>query len=154
MSVTPEALNGRCLCGAVSFTIRAPFRPIIACHCRQCARWTGHAVYATAVAPERFELKTGETELSWFRASDAAARGFCHSCGSSLFWKPDSGSHISILAGGLDPPTGIAVSAHIHTGDKSDYYQTPVDSPRHVRDLSENALAALAVHRTANIFGS
>jgi hypothetical protein len=135
MSESPETLNGRCLCGAVTFTIRASFRPIIACHCRQCARWTGHAVYATAVAPERFELKTGEPELSWFRASDTAARGFCKVCGSSLFWKPDSGMHISILAGALDPPTGLTVSAHIFTADASDYHIIADDAPWYDQDV-------------------
>jgi hypothetical protein len=122
MTDSPDRLNGRCLCGAITFTIRAPFRPIIVCHCRQCARWTGHAVYATAVAPERFELKTGSRELSWFRASESAKRGFCKACGSSLFWKPDSGTHISILAGTLDPPIGLAVATHVHCANRSDYF--------------------------------
>lgn len=135
MSESPETLDGRCLCGAITFRIHAPFRPIIACHCRQCARWTGHAVYATAVAPSWFELKTGEQELSWFRASDTAARGFCKACGSSLFWKPDSGEHISILAGSLDPPTGLSVSSHIFTRDASDYHIIPDDAPWYDEDV-------------------
>jgi hypothetical protein len=129
MSAVSETLRGRCLCGAVSFTIAAPFRPIMVCHCRQCARWTGHAVYATAVAPERFTLLSGQAELAWFRASDTAGRGFCRQCGSSLFWKPDSGTHISILAGVVDPPTGLSVATQIFTEDKSDYYECPSQGP-------------------------
>ena len=135
MAENQQTLTGRCLCGAVAFAIRAPFRPIIACHCRQCARWTGHAVYATAVAPERFELKTGMAELAWFRASNTAGRGFCKACGSSLFWKPDSGTHISVLAGCLDPPTGLTVASHIFTGEASDYHIIPDDAPWHDQDV-------------------
>lgn len=136
MADQPEQLRGRCLCGAVSFAVRAPFRSIVVCHCRQCARWTGHAVYATAVAPERFELTGGASELAWFRASRAARRGFCRTCGSSLFWKPDSGTHISILAGSLDPPTGLAVEAHIFAADKSDYYAIGDDVPCFAQDVT------------------
>jgi len=129
MSGGPQVLNGRCLCGTVTFTIRPPFRPILVCHCRQCARWTGHAVYATAVAPERFELASGGGDLAWVRASDTAARGFCRACGSSLLWKPDSGTHISILAGSIDPPTGLTIASHIFTAGKSDYYEIGGDAP-------------------------
>lgn len=134
MSGAPDRLTGQCLCGGVRFTLRAPFRPIIACHCRQCARWTGHAVYATAVAPERLELTSGLADLAWFRASDTAQRGFCGSCGSSLFWKPDSGAHISVLAGTLDPPTGLEIAEHIHAGGKSDYYELTGGARCHAQD--------------------
>jgi len=138
MSTAPQTLSGQCLCGAVQFAIRAPFRPILACHCRQCARWTGHAVYATAVAPERFALTSGESELAWFRASDTAQRGFCRACGSSLFWKPDSGTHVSVLAGALDPPTGLGVGGHIFTDHKSDYYEIDDDAPRYALDVGSD----------------
>lgn len=145
MTDSPDRLNGRCLCGSVTFTICAPFRPIIVCHCRQCARWTGHAVYATAVALERFELTTGEPDLSWFRASDTVARGFCKACGSGLFWKPDSNAHISILAGALDPPTGLAVSAHIFTSDASDYHIIPDDAPWYDQNVGSRVAFAPTV---------
>ena len=134
MSKTAKKLTGRCMCGAVSFAITAPFRPIKVCHCRQCARWTGHAVYATAVAPERFVLTGGEDELAWYRASHEASRGFCRTCGSSLFWKPDSGTHISILSGTIDPPTGLHIDQHIYVGDKSDYYEIEDGVPCHAGD--------------------
>ena len=134
MSSSPAKLNGRCLCGSETFTVTAPFRPIIVCHCRQCARWTGATVPATAVAPERFELTSGDEDLAWYRASDSAARGFCRACGSSLCWKPDSGTHISILAGALDPPTGLEIDSHIFVGDKADYYEIAGEVPCHLED--------------------
>ena len=127
--------QGRCLCGSVAFTLTGPLRPIVACHCRQCARWTGHAVYATAVSADRFKLDAGEAQLGWFRASDTAARGYCKGCGSPLFWKPDHGRHISVLAGAIDPPTGLAVSDHIYTEFKSDYFDLPDGVPCHAGDI-------------------
>ena len=134
MRKAPKRLIGRCMCGAVTFAIQAPFRPIIMCHCRQCARWTGSILPATAVALERFELLTGQNDLAWFRASNRAARGFCRACGSSLLWKPEDGSRISILVGALDPPTGLAIAAHVFVDDKSDYYEIAGDAQRHARD--------------------
>ena len=120
---TPKTLTGQCLCGAVRFEADAPFRPVSVCHCRQCAQWTGAYVMATSVAPGRFRLVSGDKALGWFAASQTANRGFCKECGSSLFWKPNDGSRVSILAGSLDPPTGLTLDHHIFVADKSDYYE-------------------------------
>ena len=136
MSAEPQTLRGRCLCGAVTFTITAPFRPVIVCHCRQCARWTGHVSPDTAVAPDRFTLTSGKDALAWYRASNAATRGFCRNCGSPMLRKPDSGTHISIQAGCLDPPTGLAIGSHIYVGDKSDYYEISGDAPCFAQDVT------------------
>ena len=126
MPQTP--LNGRCLCGAIRFELSPPIRNVIICHCRQCAQWTGHAVAATAVATENFRLVSGAEALKWYKSSDHAERGFCGICGSSLFWKPADGSRMSVLAGALQPPTGLCVSAHIFVGSKSDYYDIGSDA--------------------------
>ena len=117
-----DQLNGQCLCGGVKFRLAAPFRDVVVCHCRQCARWTGHAVAMTSVPDDRFEMLAGEHLLSWFKASAAADRGFCKNCGSTLFWKPVGEARISVSAGALDPPTGLKVEKHIYAADKSDYF--------------------------------
>jgi len=124
-----ETLTGRCLCGAVAFELRPPVRDVIVCHCRQCARWTGYAVAATAVTSENFRLIQGAESLRWYAASEHAERGFCSTCGSSLLWKPADGSRISVLAGALDPPTGLKIAAHIFVADKSDYYEIADGAP-------------------------
>ncbi len=118
-----QTLSGSCLCGAVRFELAPPIRDVVVCHCRQCAKWTGYAVAATAVAPENFKLLSGVDFLTWYGASDHAERGFCSRCGSSLLWRPTDGSRISVLAGGLEPPTRLVISAHIFRATKSDYYE-------------------------------
>ena len=123
MTDSERPLAGRCLCGTVRFRAEPPFRPVVVCHCRQCAQWTGHAVATTNVAIERFQLLSGEDNLGWYAASDAAKRGFCKTCGSALFWRPNKGGYISIAAGALDPPTGLRIKAHIFYDDKSDYFE-------------------------------
>ncbi|MFN0217827.1 MAG: GFA family protein [Hyphomicrobium sp.] len=126
----PQArLTGSCLCGAVRFELSPPLRDVIFCHCRQCAKWTGSAVAATAVSPENFTLIEGADALAWYSASKHAERGFCARCGSSLFWKPTDGSRIAVLAGTLDQPTGLVTRAHVFVADKSDFYDIADDAP-------------------------
>jgi|CXWK01.1.fsa_nt_gi hypothetical protein len=137
----PKPLTGRCLCGAVKFQLTPPVRDVIVCHCRQCAQWTGYAVAATAVAIENFEVTKGAGEIGWYRSSGHADRGFCKLCGSSLFWRPVDGARMSVLAGSLEPPTGLHVGAHIFTANKSDYYQIGDGAPQY--EAGAGAVAAV-----------
>jgi hypothetical protein len=129
--MTQQEILGHCLCGAVLFALHPPVRNVAICHCRQCARWTGYAVAATAVAPENLAIRSGADEIKWFSSSTHAERGFCRICGSSLFWKPADGTRIAVLAGTLDPPTGLTVAAHIFVDDKSDFYEIVDDAPQY-----------------------
>ena len=120
--------TGGCLCGAVRFAVRGPLSPAVACHCGQCRKQTGHFMVATRADREAlsFERQDG---LAWYRASDAAERGFCKTCGSTLFWSPDDAGYVAIAMGALDPPTGLKIARHIFAGDKSDYYDIGTDVP-------------------------
>ena len=61
--------------------------------------------------------------LVWFEAEPGAKRGFCQKCGSSLFWKPDSGDRISIYVGCIDGASGLNLTSHIFASEKGDYYE-------------------------------
>jgi hypothetical protein len=113
---------GSCLCGGVRFVATAPLRAVLACHCRECRKQSGHFVAMTSVPLDRFELLAGDS-LAWYRASAAAERGFCRACGSTLFWKPADEPRISIAAGAFDGPIGVTVERHIHCAEKGDYYE-------------------------------
>ena len=74
---------------------------------------------------------TEDRGLTWYRSSDIAQRGFCHKCGSPLFW--DSGAdEMSINAGSLDPPTGLTLTQHIFVEAKGDYYRIDDGLPQFV----------------------
>lgn len=113
--------TGGCLCGAVRYTIDGPVRNIVACHCGQCRRTTGHFMCAASVKRRYFTMDE-DRGLKWYRASESAGRGFCGECGSTLFWLSDAGEHISIAAGTLDDDTGIRIQGHIFTATKGGYY--------------------------------
>lgn len=113
--------SGGCLCGGVRYEVRGNMRPIVFCHCSQCRRTSGHFVAASACAIQDLSIQRDDT-LRWYRSSAHAERGFCSRCGGNLFWRPDSGVHVSIMAGTIDVPTELSAIAHIHTSDASDYH--------------------------------
>jgi len=130
---TEQTAKGHCLCGAVSYTVTGELRPVMYCHCEQCRRTTGHYVAATACAPEQLHL-VGEENIRWYRSSPTAERGFCGTCGSNLFWRPEHGKHWSIWAGSVDRPTGLKASSHIYVHMKSDYYELTDGLPQYNED--------------------
>lgn len=115
--------TGGCLCGAVRYSVRGPLRPVVACHCTQCRKSSGHYVAATQAAADDIEI-AGET-LRWFRSSEVAERGFCAACGSNLFWRRFGDPRISIMAGTLDGATGLKMDRQIHAESAGDYYALP-----------------------------
>lgn len=114
-----EGFSGGCLCGAVGYRVTGPMRPVIACHCGQCRKTSGHHVAATSAARGDVEI-TGH--VRWFASSANARRGFCPVCGSNLFWD-GPGANLSIHAGTLEAPTGLKLAGHIFCADKGDYYE-------------------------------
>jgi hypothetical protein len=113
--------SGSCMCGSVQFELEGDLREVIACHCTQCRKSSGHFTAATASHPDHLKLLSSDG-LKWYRSSDTAQRGFCSNCGSSLFWKPDHNNHISIFVGAIDGQTELALTSHIYTQEKGGYY--------------------------------
>lgn len=116
--------RGGCLCGGVRYEIRGPLRDVIACHCSQCRKTSGHFVAASQAQDSDIVLVESST-LKWYRSSPEAQRGFCAQCGGNLFWRPEGRKPpvTSIMAGTIDAPTGLKVTRHIFVDDKSDYYK-------------------------------
>ncbi len=114
--------RGSCLCGAVSYVARGQMRGIVACHCHQCRKQSGHFYAATNIADANLQV-SGAEQVKWYQSSPQARRGFCGNCGSALFWKREGSDVTSVLAGSLDGPTGLSVERHIFTDDKGDYYE-------------------------------
>ena len=124
---TPDESSGRvratggCLCGAVRFEVTGPLRDVLLCHCQMCRRTHGHigAYSATAKSGLRILESRG---LKWYASSEVARRGFCSECGASLFWEASGRDHVSIAAGMLDAPTGLATTLQIYVSSAGDYY--------------------------------
>lgn len=114
--------TGSCLCGGVQYTLTGPLRPVVACHCSQCQKTSGHYVAATSAARENIQLISQKT-LKWFESTKGIKRGFCDTCGGNLFWDNTKLDTVSIFAGTLDQPTHLKLAEHIYVEDKADYYE-------------------------------
>lgn len=127
-------IRGSCLCGGVRYEVRGTLRDVTACHCSQCRKTSGHYVAAAAARSNELVLTTSAS-LRWYRSSESAERGFCSRCGGNLFWRQTApGTEwTSIMAGTLDPPTGVRLVEHIFVRDKSDYYELADGVPQHAQ---------------------
>lgn len=124
--------RGSCLCGAVRFEIAGELRPPDACHCAQCRKQSGHFWASTDVARDALTL-TGEEHVTWYASSERVRRGFCATCGSTLFWDPVHHDTIAVAMGALDTPTQTRLHMHIFVEEKGDYYALLDGLPQNAR---------------------
>ena len=134
-----DAATGGCLCGAVRFRVRGPLRDVVNCHCGMCLKSHGHVAAYTAVKADALAL-TEQAGLRWYASSDKARRGFCATCGASLFWAPADADYVAVAAGSLDRPTGLKTVGHIFVSEKGDYYDI-------TDGLTQHALGMTAAQR-------
>jgi hypothetical protein len=88
MSPAGATAGGKCLCGAVAFVATLPSRWVAHCHCSRCRRAHG-AAFVTFVGldADKVELRDADRRLTWYRAGTGGERGFCATCGSTLFFR-------------------------------------------------------------------
>lgn len=113
--------RGSCLCGAVRFEVAGDLPAPDACHCRACRKQSGHYFVSTDV-PRSAVTIHGADSIGWYSSSPKVRRGFCTTCGASLFWDPPARDWIGIAMGAFDTPTRTHIAVHVHTADKGDYY--------------------------------
>lgn len=118
----PDA-SGRCLCGRISYAVRGPLRDVLICHCTDCRRWHGHTAAMTSA--RRGDVIVNDADsVQWYTVlgeGPRPRRGFCPSCGASLFWDAPERATIGISAGTLDQPTGLRSVGHTYVSQASDY---------------------------------
>ncbi len=116
--------RGSCLCGAIAFEVKGELPAPDACHCTKCRKHSGHVLAGSDVKREALTIH-GVESLTWYQSSEKVRRGFCRTCGSSLFFDPlDTAKHdwIGVCMGAFDTPTRTKLAIHIFVADKGDYY--------------------------------
>ena len=124
-----SARTGGCLCGAVRYeaveaTGGAP-AGLGACHCEMCRRHTGGVMVSFNTGTDGLSF-TRDAGLATYKSSDWAERGFCRTCGSSLFWRltldgPMQGLTM-ICAGTLDDLSGLALTHEVYVDHQPEGY--------------------------------
>ena len=114
--------KGSCLCGAITFEVSIPLPAPSACHCTNCRKHSGHYEASVDIPRSALTIK-GAENVTWFQSSEKVRRGFCATCGSSLFWDPIFRDWTAVAMGAFDGPTNTKLEKHIFVANKGDYYE-------------------------------
>jgi hypothetical protein len=126
-------LAGRCLCGAIEYTVRDAFAYAFNCHCTDCRRATGAAFkpFAGIVKEALVVTKGAAALLIYGDGANHDAR--CRTCGSLLYSLVRDGAYVHVTLGTLvDDPT-IRPSAHLFVGSKAPWHTIGDALPQHDR---------------------
>ena len=133
---TETTATGQCLCGGVKYEVRGPLRGVFECHCKTCRRMSGGLWHATAANRASIHIHDNGG-LRWYPTSEKVRRGFCGTCGSSLFYDREGAPYIGITAGTLNDPTNLQLTARLFMSETSDYY-SPDKEPPSYQKFPEN----------------
>jgi hypothetical protein len=101
----PEMLTGRCMCGAVNYTVAEKRLVDGLCHCNRCRPQSG-SEFSTIIFVRRSAVAiTGETAVFDDIGSSGlrVLRRYCPRCGSPLTTEPDLTPDLMMIkAGALD----------------------------------------------------
>ena len=115
--------QGKCLCGAVTYTAKGIEPKLGACHCAMCRRWTGGPLLSIGSSDVAW---AGQDKIRTFKSSDWAERGFCSVCGSALFYRVTApGPHqgrLHIAFGTLDDQSGFKMNIEFFIDKKPAAY--------------------------------
>ena len=127
---TAREINGQCLCGAV--TVRATVSdPILrACHCEMCRRHTSAMFMSLATDPGSIRI-AGPAKS--YRSSEWAERGFCETCGSTLWYGTVDDGQRHISAGLFDNAAGAKLKLEFFADRKPEGYALAGDHRRLTR---------------------
>ncbi|WP_108124653.1 GFA family protein [Saccharospirillum mangrovi] len=124
-----KTLYGGCQCGSIRFSAKSLLDNPHVCHCRMCQKASGNFFSALVGVPlNDFTWTRGNPHV--FRSSEFVERGFCHKCGTPLFFKHDKNAHISMTIGSFDEPKDIPLEFQL--GMESRLPQ--VDQLAHLKD--------------------
>jgi hypothetical protein len=115
-----SALKGQCLCGAVNFEATPERQEAGVCHCSMCRRWSGGAWFGVDCGSS-VEVED-ESQIGAYRASAWGERCFCKTCGTTLFWRMQDGSHNVVSVQTFDDPGQFAFVSEIYTDEQPRNY--------------------------------
>ncbi|OFC71520.1 GFA family protein [Alteromonas confluentis] len=117
--------SGSCLCGEVEVHASQVEEGVGACHCSMCRKWSGGPFYA-AHCGTSVTFK-GEDAITRFASSAWGERGFCHRCGTHLFFQHvESGAYF--IPAGIFNDNSLKLESEIFTDEKGSYYALDADS--------------------------
>jgi hypothetical protein len=129
-------ITGGCLCGAVRFAAEPPTLFCCHCHCAWCRRAHGAAFVTWFGVPEAaFALTSGADAVRWYRSSEQSERGFCGTCGTTLFFRTSlAPGEVHVALACADGPIDRAPALHVFIDARVPWIELGDDLPRFDRD--------------------
>lgn len=115
-----KMMQGKCMCGAVAFSVSVPNMEVGVCHCSMCRKMSGGVFMA--VGYEGDIECSDPASLAFYTSSDWGERGFCKQCGSTLFWRTRDKAHGVVSIQALDDPENPILNSEIFIDEKPDFY--------------------------------
>lgn len=122
-----ERIHGRCLCGAVTVSVVPSSKGLTACSCDMCRQHTSSVFIAVQANPETV---TVEGPAKSFRSSEWAERGFCETCGSTLWYGTVHDGARYLAAGLFENAGGQKVGLEFFADQTPDGYRLAGDHQR------------------------
>lgn len=113
--------KGRCLCGAVKFTVINMNNSVDACHCGMCRRWGGGPLMSISCGTGI--IFEGKENISVYNSSDWAERAFCKQCGSHLFYRLKESNDHQMPAGIFDNQVDFSLDLQVFIDQKPSFYR-------------------------------
>lgn len=123
-----ETVDGRCLCGTVTMTVRPHSRHLDACHCSMCRQWGGGPLIVAHCADD-MDL-SGQEYVTTYTSSEWAERAFCSRCGTHLYYRLREGGLLAVPIGLLEDGGPWQLVHEIFIDEKPRYYEFANDSER------------------------
>jgi hypothetical protein len=124
-------INGRCLCGKVSYVYKGEIEEIAMCHCSQCRQAQG-AAFATNSPVDTHKLEfTGTEYIKEFQTNEVKVRAFCSNCGSPLYSaRSDMPEKTRLRMGTIKTPFTCENKYHIYADSKASWFEITDEYPQ------------------------
>ena len=107
--------TGRCLCGAISFTLTADPLVTRVCWCRDCQHLAANGTVNMMLPAAALSISGTPAEHTKVADSgNAVTRMFCPTCGTHLFARSNARPEFRVVrVGNLDDPSSVQLSLNI-----------------------------------------
>ncbi len=112
-------VHGECLCGAVTVRATMSDPAMRACHCSMCRKHTSSMFMSVKLDQDSIEI---EGPVKTFKSSEWAQRGFCGTCGSTLYYGSADGQFRNLAAGLFENATGAPLVMEFYEDTCPDAY--------------------------------
>lgn len=125
--------TGGCACGAIRFTLTAPFIATGACHCTACQKASGGGANYVGIVPREALVVTTGAPKVYRTPGDSGGmvdRAFCPDCGTPLWAAPESQAFVTIKVGALDDARDFTPALHVYASSAPAWHPMDDGAPR------------------------